>query len=192
MPGRYVAGAKQIPPSLSFSPKNGGVPAGASGGPTPQVEGRRGQPCGRTDAGKEPVLARRGPATGQHKEGHTGVPWTFSSFVLHTPASSNSSQSSFGNPTFPLQSMGSLQAHGPRPQPISTLATLPPLGGPGPSHQWLDESQDSGHMRDEASPYQRANIVATARPEPAYVRAGPEDTGSGEGPNTTTPHLFIT
>lgn len=53
-------------------------------------------------------------------------------------ASSHSSPLSFGNLASYPQSMGSVQAHGGSkggsgPQPISVPATLPPLGGPGPS-----------------------------------------------------------
>ena len=134
----HMVGAKQIWPRLSLSPKRGGVPAGASGGPTPRAMGRDGWPCSRADARKDPD-ARRGTPRGLPplRRAAVGI------FIICPPTSLLPATAPTHHwkshlPTLSPQGLCGLMA-GPKggsgPQPISTLATLSPLGGPGPSHQ---------------------------------------------------------
>ena len=105
----HMVGAKQIWPRLSLSPKRGGVPAGASGGPTPRAMGRDGWPCSRADARKDPDARRGTQGAAPTSQGCRGHLHHLSPDI---PASSHSAHSSLEIPPSHSQSTGSVRAHG--------------------------------------------------------------------------------
>lgn len=88
---------------------------------TPQATGKCGRAGGRAEVGRCEEGCLGGHHPSRSSRGH------FCCLCPHIPSSSNNSCLSSRNLAFPTPIYGSVQAQGP---PITTLATVSPLGGP--------------------------------------------------------------